>query len=38
MAVHKSERAEQCWKHHGARLLFLPPYSHDLNLIDPSTG
>jgi transposase len=36
LAAHKSERAENIIKAKGARLLFLPPYSPDLNPIDPS--
>ena len=38
LAVHKSARAAQCLKEKGAWFLFLPPYSPDLNPIDPSTG
>ena len=38
LAVHKSAKAAQCLKEKGAWFLFLPPYSPDLNPIDPSTG
>jgi transposase len=34
LAVHKSERAAECLKRHGAWFLFLPPYSPDLNPIE----
>jgi len=34
VGFHKSERAEQLLKTKGARLLFLPPYSPDLNPIE----
>ena len=36
LAAHKSERAENIVRAKGAWLLFLPPYSPDLNPIDPS--
>jgi transposase len=38
LAAHKSEKAAQCLKQRGAWFLFLPPYSPDLNPIDPWTG
>lgn len=31
LAIHKSEKAAQCLKQRGAWILFLPPYSPDLN-------
>ncbi|MGO4572672.1 transposase [Microvirga sp. 2TAF3] len=34
LAAHKSERAAQCLKQHGAWFLFLPAYSPDLNPIE----
>jgi transposase len=34
LAVHKSARAAECLKDHGAWFLFLPPYSPDLNPIE----
>ncbi len=34
VSFHKSERAEQLVKARGAWLLFLPPYSPDLNPIE----
>ena len=34
LAVHKSERAAECLKRHGAWFLFLPAYSPDLNPIE----
>jgi len=34
LAVHKSEKAAQCPKQHGAWFLFLPAYSPDLNPIE----
>jgi transposase len=34
VGFHKSERAEELIKAKGAWLLFLPPYSPDLNLIE----
>ena len=34
LAVHKSAKAAQILKEHGAWLLFLPPYSPDLNPIE----
>lgn len=34
VAFHKSERAEELGEAKGARLLFLPPYSPDLNPIE----
>ena len=34
LAVHKSERAAECLKGHGAWFLFLPAYSPDLNPIE----
>lgn len=34
LSSHKSERAEKAIRAQGARLLFLPPYSPDLNPIE----
>ena len=34
LAVHKSEKAAQCLKQHGAWFLFLPAYRPDLNPIE----
>jgi transposase len=34
VSFYKSPRAAECVRQRGARLLFLPPYSPDLNLID----
>ncbi len=34
LAVHKSDRAARCLAGRGARFLFLPPYSPDLNPIE----
>ena len=34
LAVHKSEKAARCLQQRGAWLLFLPPYSPDLNPIE----
>jgi transposase len=34
LAVHKSERAAECLREHGAWFLFLPAYSPDLNPIE----
>ena len=36
LPAHKSKKAEQIIKERGAWMLFLPPYSPDLNPIDPS--
>ena len=36
LSSHKSEKAAAILKAHGAWFLFLPPYSPDLNPIDPS--
>ena len=38
LAVHKSAKAAQCLKEKGAWFLFLPPYSPDLNPIEPLFG
>jgi transposase len=34
LAAHKSARVRECIESHGAELLFLPPYSPDLNPIE----
>jgi len=34
LAVHKSTKAAECLRDHGAWFLFLPPYSPDLNPIE----
>lgn len=34
LAVHKSRKAAECFKDHGVWMLFLPPYSPDLNPIE----
>ena len=38
LPAHKSKAAEKTIKATGAWVLFLPPYSPDLNPIDPSAG
>ena len=36
LGAHKGPRVDFWCKHFGVRLMYLPPYSHDLNPIEPA--